>query len=217
MSIREKEDELFQEWSAMRPDLVRDGVVDEAQYLASKRKLLFVLKEVNDLDGGDWDLREFICGGARSQTWNNITRWVKGIKHLPEDMEWGSLVEIKEAERKETLTSIATMNLKKSPGSHTADSAKLAEAAHVDRELLRRQFKLYEPDFVICCGSTTSNIFHEIIEFETPPAWKRTNRGIWYHQPVHGRFIIEYAHPGARCAASLLHYGLVDAVRELAG
>ena len=58
MGIRERENELFARWADRRPGLVMDGVVDETAYLASSPKILFLLKEVNDQNGGGWDLRE---------------------------------------------------------------------------------------------------------------------------------------------------------------
>lgn len=48
----------------------------------SDLKLMIILKEVNDRHGGGWDLRKFLRDGARDQTWNNITRWVRGIGTL---------------------------------------------------------------------------------------------------------------------------------------
>lgn len=213
-SIFRQEEALFDEWRKLRPDLVTDGVVDEDQYKSTEKRILFVLKEVNDPGGGGWDLRKLIHDGERWQTWNNITRWVEGIRALPGDLEWSSLEAIDQPRRQETLASIAAMNLKKSPGGHTAVSAELGEAAEVDRDRLRQQFDLYQPNLVICCGSETSDLFHSTMDFENVD-WKRTSRGIWYHAPVCRQIIIEYAHPEARCANSLLHYGLIDAVREI--
>lgn len=63
MSITEQEKELFALWSVNRKGFVFDGVVSETDYLASGLKVCFVLKEVNDIDGGDWDLRQFVHGG----------------------------------------------------------------------------------------------------------------------------------------------------------
>ncbi len=87
----------------------------------SKIKLLFVLKEVNS-DVGGWDLREYLGErNERPQTWNNITRWVMGIRSLKEDLHWEKLEKIDTKLRIKTLKSIAAINLKKSPGGHTAN------------------------------------------------------------------------------------------------
>ena len=115
MSISEQENTLFKEWSNKRDHFVTDGVVSEEDYKTSQIKLCFVLKEVNDPgpDGGGWDLREFIRDGARPQTWDNLTRWIIGIRGIDSDIKWSELENIEESDRKQTLLSICAMNLKK--------------------------------------------------------------------------------------------------------
>ncbi len=211
MNIHEKENALFSEWSKDRADFVRDGVADHNVWGKTRPSILFILKEVNDLGGGGWDLREFIRGGGRAQTWNNITRWVEGIHNLPKQLNWDSLEKISEKRRIDALRTIAAVNLKKSPGGHTTIQTELTESAQRDKDFINKQFSLYNADFVICCG--TSEVFHSLIEFSAE--WKSTSRGIWYHEYEKGRYVIEYSHPEARCASSLLYYGLVDAITEI--
>ena len=69
--ISEEEDKLFEAWPSRQESFVRDGLVDADEYARSRVKLLFVLKEVNDLDGGGWDL----------------TRGSSGRRHPRIDME----------------------------------------------------------------------------------------------------------------------------------
>jgi len=215
MTISAAEESLFAEWRLDRQGFVADGVVDEDSYRARAPKLLFVMKEVNDPGGGDWDLRQFIAEGARPQTWDNITRWVQGIKRLPAETPWQQLEEVSEENRRTTLRSIAAINLKKSPGGHTTDNKALWGISGADKGYLNKQFALYDPDITICCGSVTSNILHGLVDFATAPKWQMTTRGVWFHEPAPGKFIISYAHPEARVADCLLYYGLVDAVREI--
>lgn len=215
MGITRQEENLFAEWRESRTGFVADGVADEQEYQASTPKLLFILKEVNDPDGGDWDLRKYMREGGRSQTWNNITRWTEGIRNISSDLSWQDLNEIDEPRRIKAITSIAAMNLKKAPGGYTADHAQLTIVAAEDKEFLNRQFALYDPDIIICCGTPTSDTFHWLIDFEENPAWKVTRRGIWFHEFKPGKFVIRYAHPEARVADCILYYGLVDAVREI--
>lgn len=215
ISITQQEESLFSEWREKRPDFVADGVVDEQAYLSKSPKLLFVLKEVNDPDGGEWDLREFLRKGGRPQTWNNITRWVEGIRGLSIDLPWAGLEQVDEERRCNAVRSIAAINLKKSPGGHTSNVEALATIATEDKVFLNRQFSLYAPDIVICCGSSTSDVFHWLVDFKNVPDWKTTRRGVQYHEFMPGKHIIRYAHPGARVADNLLYYGLVDAIREI--
>jgi len=217
MGIHEKEERLFDEWSPKREGFVKDGVVDEESYESSERKLMFVLKEVNSPGGGNWDLREYVHGGARPQTWNNIARWAHGIKNIKNEINWKEIREITDEQRKEQLKSICTINLKKSPGGHTTDNKALEDIAKEDKEFLNRQFEIYHPDLVICCGSVVRWLFHELVEFQEKPDWKMTTRGIRYHEFQEMKYIIEYSHPEARVADCLLYYGLIDAVKEISG
>ena len=215
MRIQDREKQLFEEWSKNRKGFVADGVIDENAYLNSCPRLMFILKEVNDPDGGNWDLREFIRDGAREQTWSNITRWTYGIRSIEKDIAWDNLQQITEEQRKEILKSICAINLKKSPGGHTTNKDILATVAFEDKIYFKEQFSFYDPDLVICCGSVVSRLFHNLVSSQLEPKWKMTKRGIWYHEYAKNKYVIEFSHPEARVADCFLYYGLIDAVREI--
>jgi hypothetical protein len=212
---------LFNEWSKKRGKLSPDGVIDEQSYLESKPKLLFLLKEVNSDSG--FDLKQFVKDGGRSQTWDNIARWIYGIRSLDKEFEWKDLEEINTNKQRQGLfKSICVMNLKKSPGGHTTHNNELWRIASEDKEFLNRQFKIYfenpltRPELIIACGSATSNTFNELINVPDASDWKMTSRGIWYYEYDNRKdFFIQYAHPEARVQDNLLYYGLIDAVKEL--
>ena len=88
-----------------------------------------------------------------------------------------------------------------------------------DRSFISAQLSLYAPDYVICCGTIVSDLL-----FGAEPAgvypvsdevWTWTRRGVWYNT-VNGTPHIAYHHPRARMRGNLLHFGLIDAVAELA-
>jgi len=217
MGITDDENRLFEKWKKDRNKFVADGVVDETAYNESDIKILFILKEVNSEDGG-WDLREYLRDrNERTQTWNNITRWVIGIRNLNENLCWkgSEIEEIPTEKRIQTLRSICAINLKKSPGGHTTDEKKLADVAKNDREYLNEQLSLYDPDLTICCGTIVKNLFHELVRFEKPIDWRSTTRGIDYHEYKRDKYVISYSHPEARVQDNLLYYGLLDAIREI--
>ena len=217
--IAEREDRLFEAWSSGSESFVRDGVVDADEYTRSCVKLLFVLKEVNDRDGGGWDLRDFLRGGGRGTTWNPVARWVAGIERLPFIVPWDELNGVSN-DRGKHLRKIVAVNLKKEPGGGTADYDQLREATQRDRRLIADQLSLYAPDYVICCGSQVSDLLFAADPVGVYPvgdsAWKSTRRGVWY-TIVNGTPHIAYSHPQARVPGNLLHYGLIDAIAELAG
>lgn len=185
-------------------------------------KLLFVLKEVNDPGGGGWDLRCFLKGGGRASTWNNVARWVEGIETVIKGQinRWNHQRITKE-QRQKWLRKIVVVNLKKTPGGGSTDDDALRKAVCRDRKRIKQQLSLYTPDYVIMCGSRVSHLLvgaeskSQGIYQHDDQAWQCTARGIWYREIEKTPFIW-YWHPQVHVPAKLLHYGIVDAVRELA-
>ena len=119
MSIRNKqldpaklsveEAKLLDEWAGSVPGFIRDGVVDVEKYCKAPLKILVVLKEVNG--GSDWDLREFLKGGGRAQTWNVVARWIENIFNLKSDYAWSELQSDNDARRMHVLPYICVAQL----------------------------------------------------------------------------------------------------------
>ena len=226
--LTDRENDLFDEWSQElgNKPFIKDGAVNPKAHERCCVKLLFVLKEVNDPDGSGWDLRGFLKKGGRAQTWNNVARWVEGIETVVKRGEirrWDDLPDTKalEQDRKKWLRKVVVVNLKKTPGGGSADEDELEEAVNRDRNRIEQQLSLYAPDYVIMCGSRVSHLLvgagsnSEGIYKPADSAWRSTTRGIWFREIGKIPFIW-YWHPQARLPAKLLHYGLIDAVRELA-
>jgi len=223
MSIRENEEKLFNRWKRRRPSLVKDGVVNEESYTQSDTKLLFLLKEANDRGGGGWDLRDFLQEGARGQTWNNVTRWVRGIRSLSEEIPWSDLEEITPAQRTQFLRSICVINFKKTPGGGTTDNDELERIAEEDRDYLNEQFSFYNPDLIVCGGSVTEHLFDKLIldrliEPEKRRDWQLTSKGVPFNTLGPSKQVVSFHHPNLpRVRVCLLYYGLVDAIKEIRG
>ncbi len=212
MSVRELEDKLFTEWQGNRKGFVKDGVVSERDYLSSNPKIAFILKEVNSKEAG-WKLTDFVAKGGQSQTWSNVARWVHGIRNIDSIQNWKFYSKEKTDElRVDVLKSICIINLMKSPGTHTTNNATLDKVANEDKEFIQRQFKLYEPDLTICGG--TGWLFKRVAGFDSLEL-KQTKRGIQYFNLEQNKYVVWFAHPEARIQDSLLHYGLLDAIKEI--
>lgn len=212
MTISSQEFALFEAWENNREDFVYDGVVSEADYLESKTKLCFVLKEVNDIGGGGWDLRNFIKEGARSQTWDNIARWVACLRDIESNINWSELETIDNEYRKKQLRSICAFNLKKSPGGHTTERASFDAVVAEDREYIQKQYDIYNADITVCCG--TGWDLREILDLNHSEVFE-TSRGIQWFLNKQNKPVFIYSHPAARVHTPLLVYGLIDAIREV--
>lgn len=213
--IRKQEEALFAEWIRMSKidNFAKDGVVCERLYKASKPKLLFVLKETNKTQ--DFDLRKFLSDGARAYTWDNVTRWVIGIRNCGKSHRWADLETITPELRAQHLASVAAINMKKTPGGHTTDAKLFRKAFAQDKDFIRRQIALYKADLVVLCGSIVVEGFKLACGSDFAGPWRKTSRGIPFVEYRTGRFAINYSHPEARVQDCLLFYGLVDAVREI--
>lgn len=215
MSIKKKENSLFLEWEKQenKGTFVRDGVVSEEDYDSSDLKILFILKEVNDAGGGGWDLRDYIRNGPRSQSWNTVTRWVKGIREIEREIKWEEIKKIEGSDRLLTLRSIAAMNLKKVPGGGSSNKSEIEKWASNNRDQLNKQFKLYNPDITICCG--TGTIVKNVLDVCSNIKWKKTSRAITYGSYEKGKHIFRFYHPQARYPGHFKYYMLVDAIKEV--
>ena len=215
MTISEQEDELFERWRSSRPRLVSDGLVDEAAYVASSPRVVFVLKEVNDDKGhGGWDLREYVLQkDIKWQTWYTVTRWMRGLRRLDRDLTWPEIqAKPSAAERRDALRSLCIINLKKEPGAASSNRAAVHQYASEDSVYLREQFDLYDPDLVICGG--VGEAFRSVID---AGPWQRTSRGVRYVEVADSCHVIDYYHPQARYPRNMLYFTLIDAVRALWG
>ncbi len=204
-----EENNLLDRWANTVPGFIRDGVVDAGKYCNAPVKVLVVLKEVNG--GSDWDLRDFLRGGGRSQTWNVVARWIEEIFSLEQDFPWSELETDNENRRNRVLPYICAINVKKTSGKAVADNKTILEAAQRDKLFLAEQIALYCPDLVICGGTVTPYIKAT----NATPDWQMTTRGIWYYIEESGTIVVSYSHPEARTKECLLHYGLTDAIREI--
>jgi len=212
MNIRESETSLFNEWQDNRKGFVKDGVVSVNDYLSLNPKIAFIFKEVNDRSGGGWDLREFIAKGGLPQTWDNVARWVHGIRNINSIPDWSYYSKITNEFRVDVLKSICAINLKKSPGTHTTDKATLDTVANEDKILIQKQYQIYNPDLTICGG--TGDLFKRVAGFGQKK-WKTTKRGIRYFERESNKYVVSFAHPEARVQDSLLVYGLLDTINEI--
>ena len=94
MTIMQKEDAFFANYPSEATKIVRDGIVEEGSYQSSKLKVLFLLKEVNSPGEGGWKLIDHIKSNAKAPTFDNLARWMTGIRNLPKDVPWNGVKNI---------------------------------------------------------------------------------------------------------------------------
>ena len=211
MSIKKLETKLFKQLKINNLSIVTDGIVNEKEYLDSKYKILYIMKEVNSYQNGGWSLTEIISNGAIPQTWDNVARWTEGILNLEKDFDWEYLSRDNDIRRSIYLKKIASINLKKTPGRHTSIAKEISIGAKNNKEIIKKQVDIYQPDIIICCG--TSGLFVKDC-LESGLTWQMTSRGIEY-MILDNTIILSFSHPEARVADQYLYYALIDAIREI--
>ena len=139
---------------------ITDGVVDEARYLTSSHKILWILKE-------PWEqLREGEAGGGWSVTKGLIPRKIAegtiGDKGLYANMayvsysvfnncrKWETIPYVSNApEVGDSLRSIAYINVNKAPGNKTSYKPHIESCYRRNKTILKRQIDIINPDIVI--------------------------------------------------------------------
>lgn len=211
MNIKDAETKLFSQLKINDQCIVTDGVANEKEYLDSKYKILYVMKEVNSYQNGGWSLTEFLSNGAITQTWDNIARWTEGILNLEKDIDWEYLSKDNDLRRHKYLKKIASINLKKTPGRHTSIANEISMATKNNKDFIKKQVTLYQPNIIVCCG--TSGLFVKYC-IDSDFTWQMTSRGIKY-MILDNTIIVSFSHPEARVADHYLYYALIDAIREI--
>jgi hypothetical protein len=150
-----------------------DGIVNHYEYLNSKFKILWILKEpYDDLKdgvpcGGGWHFcNDFLAPDgfykrikqARS-TWHPIIYTTYGL--LNDFMQYESMDYIRDDESMaEIVRSIGVINVKKLPGyTRTYDYESICQAYINHKDILLKQVNTYNPDIII--GGSTLQLFYD--------------------------------------------------------
>jgi len=184
---------------------ITDGVYDAGKYLASARKVMWIMKEPYDeiVDGkpigGGWNLAKDCF--AKSDAWSNpswqpIIYSIYGLKHklLWKNMDWirddRSMAEI--------LQEIAYINVSKMPNQTVSDDGYIGECYRIWKNILFEQIEVYNPDVMIF--ASTFKHFHCDIQRELryldEVSFDGTKAGEAYEWK--GKLLLSVMHPNNR-------------------
>ncbi len=150
---------------------IPDGIVNLNEYTNAKYKILWILKESNDLnensEGGGWCLNEQL---NKLTSWNEkkgagditIQRMIYasyGI--LTNFIKWKDMPSIYVDEVFNSLKKIAYINVKKIPGGSKANYSQIEEAYENYKHILLKQINVYDPDIIIT-GNTLQYFFNDL-------------------------------------------------------
>ena len=164
-SLKERENELFEEWLRKQPlkDFAFDGVVNENSFNNFLPRLVFVLKDTNG-GTGHWSLSDLIARGnyaGETGTWYPIAKWLARL--MGEDVPANDV-----SEKARLFQRIAVVNLKKTPGKSRSSKSAVKDFVRndINRSFLIRQFELYmdKPTVFACCGKGVMESFEYCIK-----------------------------------------------------
>ena len=187
-----KKEELEKRISEIEVDLnkikyaIHDGIVDVKNYLSTKPKIMWILKEVNSDEENRNLLFEFLrnphneSSGIKkgwAGTFNSIAYSTYGII---EDLQMNEIPNIYESPKIiDSLNQIAYVNIKKVPGGSYAYYEDLSKFHQHKGDIIRKQVEYFSPEVIICaCGSANEildNMFHDILGENYQPIGKNEN------------------------------------------
>lgn len=175
-------EDLFIRWQKTRPEYNKfneDGIINKEcwESMVSAKKVLFILKETNGLEGS---LTSFLKNGGNStyyRTWNNIARWAEII------ISDTYLDKISRQQLHDSLQKVAAINIKKQAGTSRSNRKTIFEAADKDQQFLQEQIKKIDAEIIITCGfNVVSACLHDHIFKEPADNWIiNTDTGLWYY------------------------------------
>lgn len=222
--INEQLEGLYTEYYP-KENVIHCGIVDEETYLASKPRIIFLLKEPNSGKTG-WSIpRGLRCQVQRglmghpfkkgyAYTWVQAGVWAYAILN-----GFKSYRELREPLfRAKGIQAIGMTNLKKTGGGSTSNREVIREHAKREVDLWRRELEIMRPDLVIC-----GNTYREVTDnLKLPKIWLLTHKKTHFFYSLwdlgaRKTIILKFWHParrGNRVETLELLEQLIDQVQE---
>ena len=164
-------EKLFDEWrkrhisedysnnEISKNNFIPDGIIDEASYMQSPKKILFIAKEAACLKKGNtieknFEIAQndgFWCRRVVLGEEKRGTSFSSGLALLANAI----LNENFETPEKDisTLRYVAFMNINKRGGFTSCQPGRLAAYVEKYKDLIDREIRIISPDIIVCCGS----------------------------------------------------------------
>lgn len=162
-------EKLFEEWqerhesencsseNISKSNFIPDGIIDEASYMQSPKKILFIAKEAACLKKGNTIEKNFEIAQNDGFWCRRVvlgeeggTRFSSGLALLANAI----LNENFETPEKDisALRYVAFMNINKRGGFTSCQTRRLAAYVKKYKDLKDREIRIISPDIIVCCG-----------------------------------------------------------------
>ncbi len=141
---------------------IYDGAINPERYFdvlktTNAPRLMYLLKEAYDEDGGGWAYRDLFKTGAdellKKPTWSTLAYSSYGIQ---ENLLWNDMPFIKEdSSVKESLNDVCIVNIQKLPGLNGSrtNMNDIRKAYKNHKAFIDEQIDFYKPNIIICGGT----------------------------------------------------------------
>lgn len=188
-------EKLFEEWrerhesencsseNISKSNFIPDGIIDEASYMQSPKKILFVAKEAACLKKGNTIEKNFEIAQNDGFWCRRVvlgeeggTRFSSGLALLANAI----LNENFETPEKDisALRYVAFMNINKR-GGFTECETDLDAYVGKYKDLIDREIKIISPDIIVCCGSGVRDCLSNVDSCKSVPVLEVYHPSYW--------------------------------------
>lgn len=190
-------EKLFDEWrkrhisedysndKISKNNFIPDGIIDEASYIQSPKKILFIAKEAACLDKTEKTAEENFETAQKDGFWcrrvvlgeEGGTRFSSGLALLANAI----LNENFETPEKDisALRYVAFMNINKRGGFTECKTKLLRDYAQNYKDLIDREIKIISPDIIVCCGSGVRDCLSNVDSCKSVPVLEVYHPSYW--------------------------------------
>lgn len=189
-------EKLFEEWrerhesencsseNISKSNFIPDGIIDEASYMQSPKKILFVAKEAACLKKGNTIEKNFEIAQNDGFWCRRVvlgeeggTRFSSGLALLANAI----LNENFETPEKDisALRYVAFMNINKR-GGFTECETDLDAYVEKYKDLIDREIKIISPDIIVCCGSGVRDCLSNVDSCKSVPVLEVYHPSYWF-------------------------------------
>jgi hypothetical protein len=195
---------------------IYDGVENIEAYLKSPLKIMWLLKEPYDEDGGGWNISAAYKNeaGKKKATYRRMAAATFGFTN---NMYYEQIRKMSgEIDIFPSLDSIAYINLSKMPGNNRTSSASAKAYYTLWKDILHKQINVYNPDVIIFGGtmnffefSKEPHLFDTYFNSDVNPDCKAK---IYQHE---NRWSISIYHPSAIVSDEVYIDLLIDSLKTI--
>ena len=201
-------DNLFKEWEYAHKRMgyerfIRDGIVSPKDwYEQSTPKICYLLKEAYT-KGEGFNLAKALHDEDPWGMWKKVAVWTEAIFQA-----FGNCCEYNQESITENsydnMYRIAVINVKKSNGRHKSDYKDIGDYALADRDFLRKEIEIINPDIIVC--GYTSHCLRTILGDN----WRNNNTAMTLFGEWDGKLVVDYFHPASHYPSRINYYALMS-------